>query len=71
MTKLLMMLSLTTSVALSGCADPYRSLKPVPIAAQCGAFKVIRPDRSDTTDTKRQVLAHNLAYRGLKCPENK
>ena len=28
----------------------------------CTAFGLIYPSRQDTTETKRQVLAHNLTY---------
>jgi len=69
MTKLSMTLLLMTSVVLSGCANPSNRLKPVSIAQQCGAFAIIHPAPEDTMGTKRQILAHNMAYRGLKCPE--
>ena len=65
----LMMLLVVTS-ALSGCAgSPFGELIPkaTPIGAGCSAFEVIHPDRDDTLETKRQVLAHNQTYREL-CP---
>jgi hypothetical protein len=62
----LMMLLVVTS-ALSGCAFGAKVPKATPIGAGCSAFEVIRPDRKDTLDTKRQVLAHNNTYRDL-CP---
>lgn len=49
--------------AISGCAHNPK-LKAVPDAS-CAAFQVIHPSRQDTTDTKRQVLAHNTVYRKL------
>lgn len=50
-----------TISAISGCAH----LRPVPVtvADTCAAFEIIRPSRTDTEETKRQVLAHNRSYR--------
>jgi hypothetical protein len=37
--------------------------------SSCSAFGVIRPSRSDTLDTKRQVLVHNRTWRELCEPK--
>lgn len=48
---------------ISGCTH-LQEPQAVPDSS-CTAYQVIRPSRSDTLETKRQVLAHNSVYRKL------
>lgn len=41
---------------LSGCA------RNVVVDSSCDSFRVIHPSRQDTTETQRQVLAHNKIW---------
>ncbi len=57
-----MFLTLSSMLALSavgGCASSG--------IAKCSGFKPISASRADTTDTKRQVLAHNSHGVAIKC----
>lgn len=66
--KLRLMMLLVVTSALSGCAFGERIPKAsMPINAGCAAFEVIKPDRADTLETKRQILVHNQTYRN-RCP---
>lgn len=56
--------------AISGCAHLRPEPAPmVTVADTCAAFEIIRPSRSDTEETKKQVLAHNRSYR-ITCESN-
>ena len=46
------------ALLLTACARP-----PIVIDSGCHAYRVIRPSRNDTTETLRQVLAHNQTWR--------
>jgi hypothetical protein len=48
--------------AISGCAS-FQKPEPVTNSGACAAFSIIRPSRTDTEETKKQVLAHNRVYR--------
>jgi hypothetical protein len=48
--------------AISGCAT-FQKPEPMTNAGACASFSIIRPSRSDTEETKKQVLAHNRVYR--------
>lgn len=57
-----LMLLCAATIGISGCAS-WRVV--LPEDTSCSAYQIIRPSRSDTLDTKRQVLAHNSVYRKL------
>lgn len=61
-----LMLLCAATIGISGCVTTQKSA-PV-VDSSCSAYQIIRPSRSDTLDTKRQVLAHNSVYRKL-CKE--
>ena len=52
------LLAALIALLLTACARP-----PVVIDSGCHTYRVIRPSRLDTTDTLRQVLAHNQTWR--------
>lgn len=57
--KITMMLSVAMLPLLtSSCTPTVTSVT----TTGCTAFGLIYPSRQDTTETKRQVLAHNLTY---------
>ena len=62
-----MMLCVAT-IAISGCVST-QGPSSVSSDSSCSAFGVIRPSRSDTLDTKRQVLVHNRTWRELCEPK--
>lgn len=51
--------------ALAGCVTTEKGV----VDSSCQSFAIIHPSRSDTFDTKRQVLAHNQTYRALCEPK--
>lgn len=54
-------------LTVSGCA-PTKATPPTVVVTGCEAFQIIRPSSKDTEDTKRQVLAHDVAYQKLCAP---
>ena len=65
MKKTLAVLALAAS--MSSCTNTVGS-ETVTITG-CSAFGMIYPSRADTTETKRQILAHNLTYKEV-CNED-
>jgi len=55
--------------ASNGCTPTTRDASLQSMPSLCASFEVIHPSREDmlTTDTKRQILAHNEVYRAM-CP---
>lgn len=58
MTKWMLLCAVT--IAISGC-ETTKGMTD----SSCQSFSIIRPARSDTLETKRQVLAHNQTWRAL------
>jgi hypothetical protein len=50
---------------LAGCATA-----PTVISDYCQNYRIIRPSRSDTPDTLKQVATENAKYRAV-CPARK
>jgi hypothetical protein len=51
---------------LTGCASNNFEING-PTDSACKSFKIIRASKSDTADTRRQVIGHNRAYEAI-CP---
>lgn len=60
-------LAILVCFVLGGCAL-FQSPAPTVISDYCDFTKIIRPSRSDTAGTLRQVGEHNAVRRDL-CPE--
>ncbi len=57
---------LSSAFLLTGCATGTFAIDG-PTDSACKSFKIIRASKSDTADTRRQVIGHNRAYEAI-CP---
>ena len=57
---------LSSAFLLTACGTSFSAIDG-PTDTSCRSFKPIRASHADTTDTKRQVIAHNRAYEAI-CP---
>ena len=64
--KLTRLAVLLSGFLLTACATSTFEIGG-PTDSACKSFKVIRASHADTSDTKRQVIAHNRAYEAV-CP---
>ena len=55
---------LSSAFLLTGCGTGSFAIDG-PTDSACKSFKIIRASKSDTADTKRQVIGHNRAYEAI------
>jgi hypothetical protein len=56
-------LGISGALLLAGCATA-----PIVVSDYCQNYTVIKPSRSDTPGTLKQIATENAKYRGV-CPE--
>lgn len=64
--RLTMPAALLSGFLLTGCSTGTFEING-PTDTACKSFRVIRASKSDTVDTKRQVVGHNKAFEAI-CP---